>query len=323
MKIVLATVAGLALAGAMPLVAQEPLTAPGPVGELAGTLVRPGAGGQVVLIVPGSGPTDRDGNNPGGVSAAPYRLIAEALAARGIGTVRIDKRGMFGSKAAIADANAVTIDAYADDVAAWVGAARKATGANCIWVLGHSEGGLVALVAARKVRHLCGVILVAAPGRAMGALLREQLGANPANAPLIPDAMSAIERLEKGERVDVSAMHPALQGLFNPAVQGFLIDLMARDPAALAANIALPMLIVQGGRDIQVALSDGEALHAAQPAAGYVVVPSMNHVLKDIASDERAANLAAYSDPSLPISPGLVDAIASFVTSASANAQAR
>ncbi|HCJ43910.1 MAG TPA: alpha/beta hydrolase, partial [Erythrobacter sp.] len=100
--------------------------APGPQGDLAGTLIAPAEGQPLVLIIPGSGPTDRDGNNPLGVTAALYRLLADALAERGIGTLRIDKRGMFASKAAVADANAVTIADYVTDTASWVGAARTA-----------------------------------------------------------------------------------------------------------------------------------------------------------------------------------------------------
>src|SRR5688572_2979729 len=92
---------------------EKPLTARGPQGDLAGTLVDAGKAAPVVLIIPGSGPTDRNGNNPLGVTAAPYRLLAEGLAGRGISSVRIDKRGMFGSKAAIPDANKVTIADYA------------------------------------------------------------------------------------------------------------------------------------------------------------------------------------------------------------------
>jgi alpha-beta hydrolase superfamily lysophospholipase len=306
--------AALAAAAAPAPAASEEITAPGPQGALAGTLIAPAAGKPVVLIVPGSGPTDRDGNNPMGVTAAPYRLLAEALATHGIGSLRIDKRGMFGSKAAIADANAVTIAAYGDDVAAWVEAARAKTGRRCVWLLGHSEGGLIALAAAGRVPHLCGVIVVAGPGMKMGDIIRAQLKANPANAPVLPDALGAIDALEKGERVDVKGFHPALQRLFNPAVQGFLIDMMAYDPAALAAKVTLPMLIVQGGKDLQVPRANGDALHAAQPAADYVVVPAMNHVLKDIAEDTPQANMAAYADPSLPISAELVDAVAGFVS---------
>ena len=119
--------------------------------------------------------------------------------------------------------------------------------------------------------------------------------------------------MEQGKRVEVSAMHPALQGLFAPPVQSFLIDLFSKDPAALAAKVTKPMLIVGGGRDIQVPESDAKALAAALGSARLKIIPAMNHVLKDVASDDRAANLATYSDPSQPVSAALVESVARFV----------
>lgn len=291
------------------------LTAPGPNGALAGTMLDAGRGAPVVLIVPGSGPTDRDGNNPLGITASSYRLLAEGLAARGVSSVRVDKRGMFGSKAAIADGNKVTIGDYAADVHRWSDVIRKRTGAPCIWVLGHSEGGLVALAAAQQPAGICGVALVAAPGRKLGDVLRSQLRANPANAPLLGDALKVVSSLEAGRPIDVSGMNPALQSLFAPGVQGFLIDAMAKDPARLAASLRIPTLIVAGGRDMQVPPSDGQALASAQPGARLVVIPAMTHVLKDAASGSAADNMKTYADPSLPVSAPLVEAIAAFVRS--------
>jgi pimeloyl-ACP methyl ester carboxylesterase len=289
------------------------MTAPGPKGPLEGTFVDAGAKAPVVLIIPGSGPTDRDGNNPLGVAAAPYRMLAEALAAKGVSTVRIDKRGLFGSNAAVADPNAVTIGDYATDTHSWVAAIRERTGAGCIWLLGHSEGALIALAAAQEPKGLCGVILVSGPGRKLGDVIRDQLRANPANAPLLDDAMKAISALEAGKDVDVAGMHPALQRLFAPQVQGFLIDAFARDPVKLAASLEVPLMIVQGERDVQVSIADARALAAAQPKAKLAVIAKMNHVLKDVDSDDRAANVATYGDPSLPIDTALVDAIAGLV----------
>ena len=293
--------------------ASAAITAPGPQGPLEGTLLDAGKSAPVVLIIPGSGPTDRDGNNPLGVTAAPYRLLAEALAAKGVSSARIDKRGMFGSKAAVADANKVTIADYAADTHNWVEAIHKRTGAKCVWVLGHSEGALVALASAQNPDGMCGVILVSGAGRRMSDIIREQLRANPANAPVLDSAMAAIDSLEQGRHVDVTDMHPALQRLFAPQVQDFLIDMFRQDPARLAAAVKLPMLIVQGERDVQVSVADAKALATAQPKARLVLIPAMNHVLKDVASDDRAANVATYADPSLPVDSTAVDAIASFV----------
>lgn len=305
---------GLLLASAMAAAAASvPITAPGPEGPLAGSLVDAGAKTPVVLIIPGSGPTDRDGNNPVGVTAASYRLLADALARQGVSSVRIDKRGMFGSKAAIPDPNKVTIGEYANDVHSWVRAIAARTGARCVWVLGHSEGSLVALAAGQQPQGICGVISVSGAGRRLSDVIRDQLRANPANAPFLDSAMKALDQLDRGEHVDVATMHPALQRLFAPQVQDFLIDDLRYDPASLAAALKLPLLIVQGERDLQVSVADAKRLAAAQPGAKLVLLPTMNHVLKDVASDDRAANFATYSDASLPVDPGLVAAIAGFV----------
>ena len=300
------------LMAAAALAASE-LTIPGPRGPLAGTLLDPGRNAPAVILIPGSGPTNRDGDNPAGVAGSVYRQLAEQLAARGIATLRIDKRGMFGSKAAIPDANAVTIADYSTDVRNWVAVARKHTGTRCAWLLGHSEGGLVALAAAQDRKDICGVILVAAPGRKLGEILRDQLRANPANAPVLDDALGAITALEAARKVDVSAFHPALRQLFAPQVQGFLLDAMAKDPAALASALKVPLLIVGGDRDVQVPAAEARALAAAQPKAKLVVLPGMTHALKLSKSDSRADIMATYMDASEPVAAGLVDAIAAFV----------
>lgn len=296
----------------------QPIEARGPLGPLKGSLLAPAkAGAPVVLIVPGSGPTDRNGNNPLGVNAATYRLLAQDLAARGIATVRIDKRGMFESSKAVADANAVTIPDYVADVRSWVGSIRRSTGVPCVWVLGHSEGGLVALAAAQgsdAASGLCGLGLVAAPGRPLGQVLRDQLRANPANAPILDQAQAAITRLEGGARVDPASLHPALHPLFSEAVQGFLISAFAQDPAQLIAATKLPVLVLQGERDLQVPAQDARLLAKAQPAAQLVLLPDTNHVLKAVPTDDAAANLATYANPGQPLAPGVVDAIVRFVT---------
>jgi uncharacterized protein len=307
--------AAAALGSAAPPAAPVEIEAKGPLAPLRGTMLPGAAGSAPVLIIPGSGPTDRDGNNPLGVHAASYRLLAEGLAARGIGSVRIDKRGMFGSRAAVADGNAVTVADYVADVRSWVEAIRAKTGAPCVWLLGHSEGGLVALAAAAEAPNgVCGLILAAAPGRKVGVMLREQLRANPANAPLLDLALAAIDRLEAGERVDPAPLHPALMPLFAPAVQGFLISLMAQDPAALLARYQGPALVLHGRRDTQAGVADAERLAAARPGVKLVMLDDVNHVLKRAASDDRAANVATYLDPNLPLAPEVLEAIAGFIS---------
>jgi pimeloyl-ACP methyl ester carboxylesterase len=308
---VIAMIAAMALTGAAPVATE--VSAPGPRGPLRGTLLAPaGAPRATVLILPGSGATDRDGDNRGaGLLAAPYRLLAEALAERGIASVRVDKRGLGGSASA-GDGNAVTMADYARDTAAWLHEARARTGARCVWLLGHSEGGLVAL-AAREDPNVCGLILVASPGRPIGQALREQLRANPANAPILEAAFAAIERLEGGERIDEATLHPALRPLFPAVLQAYWIDLFSHDPAAMVAGYSRPVLIVSGSRDLQITEADARALAGANAGARLVILPGVNHVLKQVDSDDRAANVATYSNPNLPLAAGVAGTIADFV----------
>jgi hypothetical protein len=302
----------LAMTSAQPVATE--ISVPGPRGPLRGTLLAPAATPRAaVVILPGSGAIDRDGDNrEGGVLASPYRLLAEALAELGIASVRIDKRGIRGSAAA-GDANAVTIGDYARDAAAWLAEARARTGLRCVWLLGHSEGGLVAL-AAREGDNVCGLILVASPGRPVGQALREQLRANPANAPILDAAFAAIGRLEAGQRVDEATLHPALRPLFAAALQDYWIDMLSRDPAAMLAGYRRPVLVMSGTRDLHVNEADARALAGSGPGVRLVLLPGVNHVLKQVDSDDRAANIATYANPALPLAPGIAEAVAGFVT---------
>ena len=279
-------------------------------GALKGTYLEAKEGQSLVLIVPGSGPTDRDGNNPQGVNANAYKHLAEQLAARGIGSVRVDKRGMFGSIEA-GDPNAVSIETYTEDYHAWIDTIRARTDMRCIYLLGHSEGALMVSAAAAGRSDVCGIILVAGVGRPMGDVLRTQLKENPANAPILEQAFSAIEKLEAGERVDTSKLHPGLAPLFAEQVQGFLISLFNADPLALVRKANVPTLVIQGTNDLQVSVEDAELL-AAAAAVSPVIVEGMNHILKKSPQD-RAGNFATYAKPDLPVVEEVIDVIEAFV----------
>jgi pimeloyl-ACP methyl ester carboxylesterase len=264
----------------------------------------------MALIVPGSGPTDRDGNSRLGVGANTYKLLAEGLAEHGVGSVRIDKRGMY-SSAGAGDGNAVSVDIYAEDIRAWIDAIKAETDVDCVWLVGHSEGALMVSAAAQGRSDVCGLVLLAGAGRPVGQVLREQLRANPANAPLLQQAMHAIDELEAGRHVDTAGMQPALLQLFAPPVQDFWISEIKVDPVDLVRRADVPTLIVQGTTDIQVSIADARLLDAA-PNTRLELVEGMNHVLKQAPAD-RAGNLATYTDASLPLSPGLAERIAEFM----------
>ncbi|MCP3724331.1 alpha/beta hydrolase [Paraburkholderia sp. CNPSo 3272] len=290
------------------------IAAPGPAGPLQGTLLSPANQDvPVVLIVPGSGPTDRNGNGPNGLRASTYRLLAEGLLSHGIASIRIDKRGMYGSASAIPDADDVTLDDYAADVKSWVATIRKRAGVSCVWLLGHSEGGLVTLVAAQRMKDICGLILLSTAGRPLGEVLREQLRSNSANAPILDNAMKVLDALEAGQTVDATKIDRRLMPLFRPQVQRFLMSELAIDPATLLADYTKPVLIIQGLRDLQVSTHDAQRLKQAYPRAELVLIANANHVLKSVRTVDRNENLAAYSDPDLPLADHVVEAISTFV----------
>lgn len=306
-------------AAAAPTAVQAPteISATGPGGELKATWRGPaaqeGVHPPIMLFIPGSGPTDRDGNNPLGVAGRPYGKLMEALALEGVSTVAVDKRGQFGSDGARFGPEGPTIAGYAADMKAWIAQVRAETGASCVWLSGHSEGVLVALVTAQDAEGVCGLVLISGPGRRLSDVIREQIHANPANPPeVLAQSDAALSALEAGQKVDVSTYHPALQQLFAPVNQAFLISMFSYDPAALVKTYAGPVLVLQGSTDIQVTLADAQRLSGARAGVSLQVVDGMNHVLRTAPAD-RAANMASYGDASAPVFPGLAANIANFI----------
>lgn len=288
---------------------------PGPDGPLSGTLLLPSgvAAPPAILILPGSGPTDRDGNNPLGIQAATYAKLAQALAKQGVASLRSDKRGLFESAGAIQNPNAVTIADYVTDTTGWVEAIRAETGVGCVWLVGHSEGALIALVAAQSMESLCGLVLLAAPGRPLGGILQEQFAASLGDPALVQQSGAAIEALERGQRVDAENLDQAIRPLFADDLQGFLISLFSYDPARLIAPLDLPILIVHGQQDLQVPDGDAQRLHRSNPGSELLVIDDVNHLLKSVKIGDRQDNLESYADPDRPISGRVVQAIADFV----------
>ena len=276
---------------------------------LHGTLLTPDGASAVAVILPGSGPTDRDGNSPLGVAASTYRLLAEGLAEQGIATVRIDKRGIAASAAAGPAEADLRFDAYAADARAWATEAASRSGLPCAWLIGHSEGALVALKAVEGGDDkVCGLILLSGAGRPAGAVLREQLATLP--EPMKTQAFAALTQLEAGRTV--ADTPPALAALFRPSVQPYLISWLPLDPAALLAAYDGPVFIGQGTTDLQIGVADAHALAAADPKATLKLWDGVNHLLKTAPAD-RAANMATYADPALPLAPGVAEDVGAFI----------
>ena len=257
-----------------------------------------------VLLHVGSGPTDRDGNSPLIRGSNDGHLqLAEALQQAGIATLRFDKRGIAASAGALEDPATLVLETYADDLAAWVELLRTDPATiGSLTLLGHSEGSLIATIVAQEA-EVDALITVAGPGRPVGDILLDQLAAQTTDRDLLMRAAEIVDALEMGQMVD--DIPPELESIFSPSVQGYLISLFARDPAQELSVVDVPTTIVVGTADIQVPVAEGEVLASAAPDAALVVIDGMTHVFK---SDEDGQD-AAYSDPTVPLATGFVDAI--------------
>ncbi|MFC4455975.1 alpha/beta hydrolase [Deinococcus sonorensis] len=293
-----------------------------PGAELHATLQVPEGTVQppVALILAGSGPTDRDGNSPAGVTAASYRKLASVLEAAGIATLRPDKRGIGASRADNPSEAALRFTDYVTDARAWLTwLSQQQSGGTRTFgplvLIGHSEGSLIGLAALQQPPvPVAAFVSLAGPGENLATTLRRQLHSNPANpAALVQESDRILDQLLKGETV--AQVSPLLAPIFRPSVQPYLISEFRADPPALIGALKLPILIAQGDHDLQVGVSDAQALARAQPTATLLLVPGMNHVLVDAPADPQG-NLATYARADLPISEGLADGLTGFLKGA-------
>lgn len=286
---------------------EEPFLIEGGGARVIGTLALPAVPGPVpvALIVPGSGAVDRNGNAPPALRSNLYAQLAWRLAERGVASLRYDKRGI-GASAAGVDLAMTTFDDFAEDVLAAARSLAHDERFRGVVILGHSEGGWLAIRAAGRGAPVQGIALLAAPGRPFLELLRDQLAQQ-------LDSL-ALARFDAAMAVYLSGELPVglpsyLEPLFRPVNQRFTISLAAYDALAELRRLDLPVLVVQGDRDVQVSLPDARALAAAARRSQLVRLEEANHLFKAAAQADRLAQLALYGDPTAPVVPGLVEAI--------------
>ena len=282
-----------------------------PTGTVFGTLLVPSATAKVpvVLIISGSGPTDRDGNSillPGKNDS--LKMLADGLARHGIASLRYDKRGVAASLAASPPEIDLRFDMYIDDAVAWGQKLRADERFSRVTIAGHSEGALIGMIAAQRL-PADKFVSIAGAGRPAGELILAQLSGQ-VSPQLYQSASDIVAALNAGNTVPNPP--PELSSLFRPSVQPYLISWFRYDPVREISDMHTPMFIVQGTTDIQVSVDDAQRLAAGNPAAKLLIIPGMNHVLKDVPPDPDA-QMRSYSDPSLKIDNSLVEAIAGFV----------
>lgn len=259
----------------------------------------------LVIMIGGSGPIDRDGNQAMSKSNS-LKYLAEGLLDHGISSFRYDKRLVQIMKMGQIDERTISFDDFILDAKTVLEHFKKDDRFRKIVLIGHSQGSLVGMIAAAEGAD--GFISLAGAGQEIDDVIVDQLSKQ---APGLTDnARKSFDDI----RVNGVAQNysPGLSSIFRPELQPFLYTWMQYDPAEEIAKLDIPVLIVNGEKDLQVNVSEAEILKSAHPNAQLEVIANMNHIMKEIEGGDMD-NYKSYNQPELPVMSELINLIASFV----------
>jgi pimeloyl-ACP methyl ester carboxylesterase len=261
----------------------------------------------LVLIIAGSGATDRDGNNPVMTNNS-LLLLSTELAKYKIASIRYDKRGVRASRNAFIPEIDLRFEQNVADAQLFLDYLTAAGYSNII-VAGHSEGSLIGMLLTKNnPEKIKKYISLAGAGRPIGTVLNEQYQST---MPVIRDSVKVvINKLKQGITMDT--ISPWLYSVFRPNIQQYMISWMQYDPAKVFSSIKTPSLIVQGNTDIQVSATDADLLKEGNIDAQLIVIDQMNHIFKSVSAD-RTENKKTYTDPNLPLHPELILTLVQFI----------
>lgn len=278
-------------------------------GKVYGTLTLPKGKKSdipVALFIAGSGPTDRNGNNPF-MKNNSLKMLSDSLVKLGVATLRYDKQGIGASASASKPEIELTVEDFILDVKLWIEFLRSNKKLGGITLIGHSEGSFFALAAAQD-KPVKQVVSLAGAGRRIDEVILEQLGAQDEN--LAADAKIIFDSLKVS--LLVNQVNPNLMSLFRKSIQPYIISWMKYDPAKLVSTLSCPVFVIQGDQDIQVQIQDARLLVGQNRHAQLHMIEGMNHIFKKVEGD-RDANMMTYIDPNIPIMTELVDVFRSTV----------
>lgn len=279
-------------------------------GSISGTLTTPvNVSGKipVVLIIAGSGPTDRDGNSAKlGLNGNTYKMLANDLGKNNIATLRYDKR-LVGQSVSTTKEKELRFEDYVDDAVGLINQLSEDQRFSKVIVLGHSEGSLVGILSIRD-QPVNAFISVAGAGRSADIIVTEQMKSQPKY--VADNFRTMLDSLKKGKFTE--NIDPKIYAIARPDIQPYLMSWFRYSPAKELKKVKVPVLILQGTNDIQVPVTDADLLKKAKTDAILTIIPGMNHILKEAPAD-REQNAATYNKPDLPLKPELVTAIVNFV----------
>ena len=271
-----------------------------------GTLLLPdGEKKTLAIIIPDSGPVDRNGNQPM-MQNNSLKMLAEGLFHKGIATFRYDKRLVVLLKKRDLDEKRIRFDDFVNDAREAIHYFKNAGYAEIV-VIGHGQGALVAELALTQ-EPVDKLITLTPAGEAIDKIILDLLSAQ---APaLTENAQEAFTDLRKtGSAVHVS---PPLMSFLSPEVQPFMLSWMQYDPAAILAKLTMPIMVISGSKDLQMPEGQGELLARANVNTKYMQIADMNHILKKIEGDDLE-NARSTNESGRPVVPELIDSVVKFI----------
>ena len=260
----------------------------------------------LAIFIHGSGNVDRNGNQKQvNINANYIKQLADSLNAKGIAFYRYEKRTAtkenlkfimkdLSFNRFIEDAN-LTINKFKDDIRF-----------NSITLIGHSQGSLVGMLAAQN-KHVNKYISLAGVSEDMGNFIINSYK-------LYCNEMGEMAKKQIDELMEtgtIKEVNPAFAHLFSKPNQSFFISWAAYNPSEEIKKLKIPVLILNGTKDLQVKIEEANKLHTAKPDSEIVIIENMNHVLKTVEKDED--NMKTYFSPDYPLSLELVNTIETFI----------
>ena len=259
----------------------------------------------LAIIIGGSGPTDRNGNQQMMVNNS-LKFLAQGLYEKGISSFRYDKRLVKQMKLRSIDEKNTNFADFIGDAVAVLEYFKKDKRFSKIYIIGHSQGSLVGMIAAQNGAD--GFVSIAGAGQEIDDVIVDQLSKQ---APgLVDNARTSFDDLRANGVANNYS--PGLASIFRKEIQPFIFSWMQYDPKVEITKLTIPVLIINGDKDIQVQVSEAELLKKAKPDAEYKIIANMNHIFKMIEGNDLE-NSKSYNQYNLPVMPELINTISDFI----------
>lgn len=262
---------------------------------------------RLVILIAGSGPTDRNGNQTGAVNNS-LKLLAEDLAKEDIVVFSYDKRIIAQMKTGLVDEKNLSFEDFIDDAKSVIKFFKTKNQYSKIIIAGHSEGALIGMVAAKDLAD--GYISLDGAGRSIDKVIAEQIQKQ---APAMKEEVqSYFEILKSGKTFELK--NKMLGSIFRESVQPYMISWIKYNPQIVIKELKIPVLIINGTKDLQVSVEDANLLKTAKEDAKLEIITDMNHIFKEIKGD-NTENLASYNNQDLPVIIPLISVLTQFIKS--------